>query len=75
MASMPSGREYHTPKPYTPPQLDNSLLARLRAPPDPAQTAFTGNEADSGDEGTPIHEPVGAFPGTAPQYGTWTGYY
>ncbi|THZ96213.1 pH-response regulator protein palC [Aureobasidium pullulans] len=65
MATMPSGREYHTQKPYMPPQLDVSLLARLRAPVDPQQRAFGGDEDDSGDEGA-AKEPVvvpGAFPG------------
>ncbi|THX25714.1 pH-response regulator protein palC [Aureobasidium pullulans] len=67
MATMPSGREYHTQKPYMPPQLDVSLLARLRAPVDPQQRAFGGDEDDSGDEGA-AREPVvvpGAFPGAA----------
>ncbi|THX14233.1 pH-response regulator protein palC [Aureobasidium pullulans] len=67
MATMPSGREYHTQKPYMSPQLDVSLLARLRAPVDPQQRAFGGDEDDSGDEGA-AREPVvvpGAFPGAA----------
>lgn len=68
MAAMPSGREYHTPKPYTPRPLDASQLDRLRAPVDPSQRAFIGNEADSGDESTPLSDPPGAFPGTAQQY-------
>lgn len=76
MATMPSGREYHTPKPYTPPQLDVSLLARLRAPVDPQQRAFGGNEDDSEDEGQG-REPVavpGAFPGAAAA-GSGNAYY
>ncbi|GAB7342507.1 hypothetical protein MBLNU457_g0698t2 [Dothideomycetes sp. NU457] len=53
LAAMPSGREYHTPKPYIPPTLDAGELARMRAPPDPEQSAFAGDEDDSGDEGGP----------------------
>lgn len=73
LAAMPSGREYHTPKPYTPPTLDPDILARMRAPPAPHECAFTGTEADSGDEderGGVDEAPVGAFPGTAGEYRT-----
>jgi hypothetical protein len=67
MAAMPSGREYHTPKPYVPPQLDANLLLGLRAPLDPQQRAFGGNEDDSGDEGDGVPGSgvvvPGAFPG------------
>lgn len=75
LAAMPSGREYHTPKPYVPPTLDPAEVARMRAPPDPGQSAFTGDEDDSGDEGGPRVDPVGAFPGTAQQYEPSTTYY
>ena len=77
MATMPSGREYHSPKPFSPPSLDASLLARLRAPIDPHQNAFTGDEDDSGDE-TIAREPVvvpGAFPGTAAVGNSGNAYY
>ncbi|KAG9827046.1 pH-response regulator protein palC, partial [Aureobasidium melanogenum] len=77
MAAMPSGREYHSPKPFSPPTLDASLLARLRVPVDPHPNAFRGNEEDSGDE-APRHEPVvvpGAFPGAAAGTSSGTAYY
>lgn len=77
MAAMPSGREYHTPKPFSPPSLDASLLARLRAPIDPHQNAFRGDEEDSGDEAV-SREPVavpGAFPGAAPAGSGGNAYY
>lgn len=77
MAAMPSGREYHSPKAFTPPTLDTSLLARLRAPIDPQQHAFRGNEDDSGDEAM-AREPAvvpGAFPGAAPGENTGNAYY
>ncbi|KAL1305716.1 hypothetical protein AAFC00_007303 [Neodothiora populina] len=71
LAAMPSGREYHTLKTYTPPALDGHVLASMRAPPDPAQHAYTATEADSGDEADyPPVEPVGAFPGTGTEYRT-----
>ncbi|KAF2152964.1 hypothetical protein K461DRAFT_254967 [Myriangium duriaei CBS 260.36] len=68
LATMPSGREYHKPKQYQPPLLDASTLNRLRAPIDPSERAFTGDEDDSGDESTLVGEPVGAFPGTGGHY-------
>ncbi|KAF4552352.1 pH-response regulator protein palC-like protein [Elsinoe fawcettii] len=51
LAQMPSGREYHTPTPYSPPTLAPEVLNSMRNPVDPSQQAFTGNEDDSGDEG------------------------
>ncbi|KAK5130908.1 hypothetical protein LTR08_001571 [Meristemomyces frigidus] len=81
LASMPSGREYHSPQPYIPPKLDAGTLAQMRAPPDPDEAAFRGDEEDSGGEegyGTRSAEPVGAFPGTGREYartGTSNSYY
>jgi hypothetical protein len=77
MATMPSGREYHTPKPFSPPSLDPSLLARLRAPIDPHQNAFRGNEEDSGDEAISREPAVvpGAFPGAAAGGNSGNAYY
>ncbi|GAB7356191.1 hypothetical protein MBLNU459_g6777t1 [Dothideomycetes sp. NU459] len=76
LASMPSGREYHTPKTYSPPTLDRETLHLMRAPPDPDLRAFTGNEVDS-DDGVAAasNAPVGAFPGTAREYGSDRSYY
>jgi hypothetical protein len=83
---MPSGREYHTPENWSPPALDAGTLVRMRAPLDAGERAFKGEEDDSGDDeggyggvtaGT--GEPVGAFPGTAADYGgrskTSNSYY
>ncbi|KAF2226613.1 pH-response regulator protein-like protein palC [Elsinoe ampelina] len=67
LAQMPSGREYHTPAPYTPPTLAPEILSSMRSPVDPSQQVFTGDEDDSGDEGSSA-EPVGAFPGTGREY-------
>ncbi|KAK0661046.1 pH-response regulator protein palC [Lasiodiplodia hormozganensis] len=85
LASMPSGREYHTPKPYQLPHLDEFTVARMRAPPEPSAGGggFTGVEDDSGDEEESQHravgdgDPVGAFPGTSADYaaGGDRGYY
>ena len=77
MASMPSGREYHTPKPFSPHSLDASLLARLRAPIDPHHNAFRGDEEESGDEAMPREPAVvpGAFPGAAASGNSGTAYY
>ncbi len=80
LASMPSGREYHSPQPYIPPQLDTQTLSLMRAPPDPSESVFRGDEEDSGGEeyGARVSEPVGAFPGTSHDYGrrgTSNSYY
>lgn len=79
LAGLPSGREYHVPKPWNPPVLSMDALVRMRAPPTPDEKAFRGEEEDSGGEGgygSP--EPVGAFPGTGNDYtrsATSSSYY
>ncbi|KAL2352308.1 pH-response regulator protein palC [Cryomyces antarcticus] len=75
LASMPSGREYHTPKPYHPPTLDANALARLRAPPDPSDRGLTGGGDDSSDDDEGRSEPIGAFPGTRADYAGGSSYY
>ncbi|KAK5126973.1 hypothetical protein LTR85_008331 [Meristemomyces frigidus] len=82
LAAMPSGREYHSPQPYSPLSLHAETLARMRAPPDPVdEAALRGLEEDSGgEEGYRARssEPVGAFPGTGGEYarsGTSNSYY
>lgn len=87
LATIPSGREYHTPKPYHPPELDPALLARMRAPPDdPADSGFAGNEDDSADDDDDEDDQrrrtssgagavVGAFPGTSGEYAGSSNYY
>ncbi|KNG51201.1 ph-response regulator protein palc [Stemphylium lycopersici] len=73
LASMPSGREYHTTKMFVVPALDEDALVRMRAPPDPSD-AFEGNEDDSADEDE-RSAPAGAFPGTKADYAPSTSYY
>jgi hypothetical protein len=73
LASMPSGREYHTTKMFVIPALDEDSLVRMRAPPDPSET-FKGEEDDSADEDEKAHR-VGAFPGTKSEYTAGTTYY
>ena len=74
LSSLPSGREYHRPQDYIPPTLDEDALARMRAPPDPTETAAFRNEDDSASEGED-GDPVGAFPGTKQDYSTSSNYY
>lgn len=71
MATMPSGREIHSLKPFMPPDLDPSILERMRAPPDRADD-YGGA---SSDEESEREEPVGAFPGTKQDYGTGSSNY
>lgn len=79
LASLPSGREYHSQQAYQPPTLDSHTLSQMRAPPGPNEYAFRGDEEDSGDDGVfGRGEPVGAFPGTEAAYGrskTSASYY
>lgn len=75
MSSMPSGREYHSPKPYHPPSLEANVVERMRAPPDPTDLGFRGTEADSGSDDEESSEPVGAFPGTEHEYKSSTTYF
>ncbi|KAK3208255.1 hypothetical protein GRF29_77g138865 [Pseudopithomyces chartarum] len=49
LSTMPSGREYHSPKPYAIPTLEEDAIVRMRAPPDPGE-AFEGEEDDSEEE-------------------------
>lgn len=60
---MPSGREYHTPRPYVIPALEEDAIVRMRAPPDPSDAGFNGEEDDSeDDEHDRQNVHVGAFP-------------
>lgn len=63
LASMPSGREVHSVKPFTPPTLETSALGSMRAPPD--RTDDYGGDASSDEDAQDL---VGAFPGTRQDY-------
>jgi hypothetical protein len=71
MATMPSGREIHTVKPFIPPVLDASILESMRAPPDRADDY--GGDGSSDEEEK--QDPVGAFPGTKEDYSSSSNYY
>ena len=75
LASLPTGREYHSPNPFKPPSLDETTLATMRAPPDPQERVFQDDHSDSDEESESNQEPVGAFPGTGKQYSSNTVYY
>ena len=66
LANMPSGREIHTPKQYIPPSLDEDTLARMRAPPDGANSANIGVDSDdsSNEDVEGRTDLPGAFPST-----------
>lgn len=72
MATMPSGREVHSLKPYVPPTLDASAIESMRAPPSLADDY--GKDASS-DEEEVAHDIVGAFPGTRADYSGSGNYY
>ena len=84
LASMPSGREYHSTKPYIPPALGEDVIIRMRGPPDPGDTVFEGEEEpDSTDDEESLRQPVvspvplgiGAFPGGQGEHSQGTSYY
>ncbi|KAK6582938.1 hypothetical protein PZA11_004014 [Diplocarpon coronariae] len=73
-ASMPSGREIHSLKPWLPPVLDASLLESMRAPPDRADDygSDTGASVSSNDE---VQEFVSTLPGGTRDYAGAGGYF
>ena len=77
LATMPSGRDVHTPKTYVPTSLAEDILIKMRAPPDEEElTADASRGSDSEDEDRKAQDPVGAFPGTKGQYtGGDSSYY
>lgn len=61
---------------FVTPALDEDAIVRMRAPPDPGDAAFKGDEDDSGDEEERVAAPVvGAFPGTKSEYPAGSGYF
>ncbi len=72
MASMPSGREIHSLKPFMPAVLDASILESMRAPPDRDDDYGGDGSSDEEEEG---QDPVGAFPGTKDDYSGSGSYY
>lgn len=68
LASMPSGREYHTTKMWIVPALDEDSIVRMRAPPDHSE-GFRGEEDDSADEDQRT------APGAFPAHPASTSYY
>ncbi|KAI1135004.1 hypothetical protein F5Y05DRAFT_396242 [Hypoxylon sp. FL0543] len=66
LATLPSGRDMHTIKPYQLPELGRESLEAMRAPPDRSDD-FEDGQLSSDDE-TVVATPVGAFPGTQDEY-------
>ncbi|OTA93665.1 hypothetical protein M434DRAFT_72882 [Hypoxylon sp. CO27-5] len=67
LATLPSGRDIHTIKPYQLPELGRESLEAMRAPPDRSDD-FDDEQPSSDDERTVVATPVGAFPGTQDEY-------
>jgi hypothetical protein len=72
LALLPSGREYHKPQEFVLPELDEDVLARMRAPPDPRDAADFVDDSESDVE---REEPPGTFPGTQRDYVGSSSYY
>lgn len=71
LATMPSGREIHTPTPYIPPALEEDVLVRMRAPADgPGDVVFGADGDSSSEEGAEEREELpGALPAGRTAYG------
>ncbi|KAI0168734.1 pH-response regulator protein palC [Pestalotiopsis sp. NC0098] len=67
LASLPSGREIHSIKPYVAPDVSRETLEAMRAPPDRSDE-YGGDGLSSDDEETIADAPIGAFPGTKDDY-------
>ncbi|KAJ2976412.1 hypothetical protein NUW58_g8092 [Xylaria curta] len=57
LASLPSGRDIHTIKPYQPPELSRQALESMRALPDQIDD-YGGEQFSSDDEGTAVGTPT-----------------
>ncbi len=80
MASMPSGREIHSPKPFVVPTLDEDVLSRMRAPPSPNEALYRGDVTDSEEDEDLGYQKdtvpsVGAFPGAQAELRTSENAY
>jgi len=71
LATMPSGREIHSLKPYVPPSLEEDVLVRMRAPADgPGDVVFGADGDSSSEEGVEERKDLpGAFPTGRSAYG------
>ncbi len=74
---MPSGREIHSSKPYTPPELDTDVLEKMRAPPDPDEARALMDDGDESSDEDVLAESglPGAFPNRPANEATGTEYY
>ncbi|KAI2613685.1 uncharacterized protein GGS25DRAFT_516551 [Hypoxylon fragiforme] len=65
LATLPSGRDMHSIKPYQIPELGRELLEAMRAPPDHSDD-FGGEGLSSDDDGerTAVATSIGGFPNT-----------
>ncbi|KAI0446717.1 pH-response regulator protein palC [Xylaria telfairii] len=68
LASLPSGRDIHTIKPYQPPELSRQSLESMRALPDQADDYGGEQPSSDDDERTAVGTPTGAYPGTSDSY-------
>ena len=75
LANLPSGRDVFNAAPYQPPRLDEDILSRMRAPPDPVERERGADDSDSEEESEVQRDPVGAFPGTKDEYTQSRTYY
>jgi hypothetical protein len=75
LSRLPSGRELVAPTAFQPPSLSRDELALKRAPPDPNDLEFQGNEDDSSDEDAAAVEISGAFPAERSQTTSSSFYY
>ena len=75
LASLPSGRDVFEVETYQVPRLDEDVLSRMRAPPEPVERESGQDDSDSEVESEIPRDPVGAFPGTKDEYTKPSTYY
>ena len=76
IASMPSGRDVHSEKAFSPPTLDEESLARMRAPLGrDAEIDVDANGDSSDDEVEARIAPPGTFPGSSGSTSNDNAYY
>ena len=71
---MPSGRDIHSTKLFTPPSLEEDTLTRMRAPPD-ADEIGADDDSGSDEADTAQGDVPGAFPGSLSTASNDNSYY
>ena len=75
LSEAPSGRDIYSTKSFLPPNLDEEVLARMRAPPEVDESVNIADDDSSGEEGKGKKEPPGSFSGDPTSEPSGDPYY